>query len=135
MTLRTKVLRGARRRAFTLMEMLIVVAIIVILAGIGTFYIMPQFEGAKEDTARVKAYNVEKALMSFYKDYDQYPTDLTALTQRGEYGGPYIGEEGLVDPWGQVYQFDASGSTYNNGAKPDVFTTYNGKIIGNFPKK
>ena len=52
MTLHTKPARHTTRRAFTLMEMLIVVAIIVILAGVGTFYILPQFNKAKEDTAR-----------------------------------------------------------------------------------
>ena len=55
MTLHTKLARQANRRAFTLMEMLIVVAIIVILAGVGTFYILPQFNKAKEDTARIRA--------------------------------------------------------------------------------
>ena len=47
MTLHTKLARQANRRAFTLMEMLIVVAIIVILAGVGTFYILPQFTNVK----------------------------------------------------------------------------------------
>ena len=36
-----------RRQAFTLMEMLIVVAIIVALAGIGGFFIMGQLRSAE----------------------------------------------------------------------------------------
>jgi general secretion pathway protein G len=135
MTLHTKVRRQTARRAFTLMEMLIVVAIIVILAGAATYYIIPAFEGGKEDAARAKAHEIAKALMTYYKDYDSYPADLTALTQKGEYGGPYLAADGLVDPWGQAYQFDPAGTTYNNGAKPDVWTEHGGKILGNFPKK
>ncbi|MBI1917870.1 MAG: type II secretion system protein GspG [Planctomycetes bacterium] len=133
MTLHTKLARHTPRRAFTLMEMLIVVAIIVILAGVGTFYILPQFGKAKEDTARIKAYNVAKALTAFYKDHDgNWPGSIEALTVKDEYGGPYIGAEGLTDPWGKTYQIDISGQNHN-GAEPDVFTTSpDGKVLGNW---
>src|SRR5436190_10255602 len=133
MTLRNKVARQANRRAFTLMEMLIVVAIIVILAGVGTFYILPQFNKAREDTARIRASNVSKALQAYYKDHDgTWPTSIDALTVKDEHGGPYIGADGLQDPWGKVYTIDVSGPNHN-GAEPDVYTTSpDGKVLGNF---
>src|SRR4051794_8258838 len=118
MTLRTRLTRRATRRAFTLMEMLIVVAIIVILAGVGTFYILPQFTKAKEDTARIRAYNVSKAMQAYYKDHDTWPGDLSALPQKDDQGnGPYMGADGLLDPWGKQYQVDTSGQ-HHNGAEP-----------------
>jgi hypothetical protein len=96
---------------------------------------LPWVDEAQEDTARAKAHEIGKALMTYYKDYDSYPADLTALTQKGEFGGPYLAADGLLDPWGQTYQFDPAGTTFNNGVKPDVWTEHGGKIIGNFPKK
>ena len=135
MTLRKAISQGAARRGFTLMEMLIVVAIIVALAGIGTFYILPQFNKSKEGIAQAKAANLEKALTAYYKDYDAWPdqNNLPVLTQKGVNGGPYIEADGLNDPWGKPFRVDVTGSTYHNGAKPDVFTTSpEGKILGNF---
>jgi len=133
MTLHTKLARHTSRRAFTLMEMLIVVAIIVILAGVGTFYILPQFNKAKEDTARIRASNVSKALQAYYKDHDgTWPSSIDALTVKDDHGGPYIGADGLQDPWGKVYTIDVSGPNHN-GAEPDVYTTSPyGKVLGNF---
>ncbi len=132
MTLRTKVARQANRRAFTLMEMLIVVAIIVILAGVGTFYILPQFSKAKDDIAKTRAHNVANALKAYYLHHDTYPSDLSALCQKTDEGGPYIGQDGLLDPWGKQYQIDVSGQ-HHNGAEPDVFTTSpEGKMLGNW---
>jgi general secretion pathway protein G len=133
MTLHTKIARHATRRAFTLMEMLIVVAIIVALAGIGAFYVLPQLAKSKDNIAKAGAVNLEKALASYWTDHNQnYPTDLSLLTQKDTEGGPYIEAEGLLDPWGKQYQVDVSGQ-HHAGAKPDVFTTSpEGKVIGNW---
>src|SRR5262245_44507757 len=122
MTLHTKIARHVSRRAFTLMEMLIVVAIIVALAGIGAFYVLPQLKTSKEKLAKAGAINVEKALTAYYTDHQQYPNDLDALSQRDTLGGPYIEREGLNDPWGQRYEVDVSNNNRHGGAKPHVHT-------------
>ena len=136
MTLHPQTKRQVARRAFTLMEMLIVVAIIVVLAGLGTYYVLPQLQKAKEDAARVGAINVEKALMTYQGNNDTYPPDLQTLTQKDQNGhGPYIQPEGLLDPWGKQYQFDPQG-THFSGAKPDVYTVSpSGRQISNWGKK
>src|SRR4051812_32020820 len=133
MRLHTKLARHTSRRAFTLMEMLIFVAIIVALAGIGAFYVLPQLGTAKDRIAKTNAENVAKALMAYKLDHQSYPTDIGALCVKDEFGGPYISEDGLKDPWGQVYQIDVSGQ-HHSGAKPDVSTTSpdSGKLIGNW---
>ena len=134
MTLHTKATRHTPRRAFTLMEMLIVVAIIVILAGVGTFYILPQFNKAKEDTAKLRAYSVEKAITTYMTNGNGAPGSLDVLTQKDAAGhGPYLEAEGILDPWGNVYQFDPTGNKFHNGAKPSVWTnTPDGRTVGNF---
>src|SRR5262249_50336667 len=134
MTLHTKIARHVSRRAFTLMEMLIVVAIIVALAGIGTFYILPQLNKSKEDTARVKATNVANALMTYYKDHNgTWPNSVEALTARDDYGGPYLQPDGILDPWGKEYHANVNADNRFSGAKPEVSTTTpDGKVIGNW---
>jgi len=123
MTLHTKLARHTTRRAFTLMEMLIVVAIIVALAGIGAFYVLPQLKTSKEKIAKVGAVNVEKALTAYYTDHQAYPNELILLSQRDEHGGPYIDPDGLSDPWGQPWAWDVSQNNHFGGAKPEVSTT------------
>src|ERR1700730_5107515 len=68
-----------RRMAFTLMEMLVVVAIIVVLAGVGGAYLIGQLNEAKVNTAKIKAQNISNAVDQFYVDNGQYPTQLTDL--------------------------------------------------------
>lgn len=135
MTLRSPLRRAATRRGFTLLEMLIVVAIIVALAGIGVVFVIPQFQKSQDGVAKTGAINIDRVLQMYYKDNNSYPTDLSQLTIKTENGGPYIPADALVDPWGKQYQIDVTGPN-NNGAKPDVFTTNpQGVIIGNWGKK
>jgi general secretion pathway protein G len=124
----------SQRRAFTLLEILIVVAIIVILAGVGVVYLMPQLTKSEEKLAKTKAQNLSQAVEAYKIDNGQYPSDVMVLTQPAEAlnGKPYISEEGALDPWGKPYQIDPNGSR-NKGAKADVFTVSpDGKTIGNF---
>jgi general secretion pathway protein G len=137
MTLHKKATRHALRSAFTLMEILIVVAIIVALAGVGAFYVIPQLGKSNEKIAKVKAEQIAKALQAYYADHDStYPNDLMTLTTKDESGGPYLSRDDLLDPWGKQYQFNAAGPN-NGGGKPDVWTTAQdgGRQIGNWGRK
>jgi general secretion pathway protein G len=125
--------RRALRRAFTLMEILIVVAIIVVLAGIGGYYLMPQLDRAKESAAKAKAMTIDKAVQTYKTNNDTYPT-IDALIQPDpkNNNAPYLEDDAILDPWGQKYTLDPAGPR-NKGAKPDVYTTSpTGKVIGNF---
>jgi general secretion pathway protein G len=117
----------ARRAAFTLMEMMVVVAIIVALAGASIYYMAGQIdEGYK---ARVQA-NVKQLsdVMTQYKAQHQgsWPTSLQDLLVKDPNTGigPYIkNQEDLMDPWGNQYQFDPNGGR-NQGIQPDVWTSH-----------
>ena len=130
---RDRATRAAARSAFTLLEILVVVAIIVVLAGIGTAYLLPQLDKSKEDIARIKAIDVGKSAETFYLQNDRYPSNVSELTQPQPNGGkPLMADDGVLDPWGKPYTIDPSGPN-NKGAKPDVFTTSpSGKTIGNW---
>jgi general secretion pathway protein G len=125
--------RTARRAAFTLLEILVVVAIIVVLAGIGTVYLLPQLEGANEKVAKIKAREIGNAVQTYYTNNNgQWPNSLQELTQPGPDGKPIMAADGIVDPWGHPYTLDVNGPNHQ-GAAPDVYcTSPGGKVIGNW---
>jgi general secretion pathway protein G len=139
---RTEAVNGFERRlAFTLMEMLVVVAIIVVLAGVGGTYLIGQLNESKVSTAKIKARNVSQACEMYLVDHSQYPGSLELLLQKDQDGkGPYLkGVDDLKDPWGNPFQYDQSGT--RNAAQgaavgvviPDIFcTTPDGRTVGNF---
>lgn len=127
------------RPAFTLMEMLIVVAIIVILASLGGYYVIGQYNEAKVSEAKVKARSIGKAIDTYYIDHGVYPNDLTALLQKSEIGkGPYlVNQNEIIDPWGKQYQYDQSGQKNSQAGAtitvPDVYTTTpDNRMVGNW---
>jgi prepilin-type N-terminal cleavage/methylation domain-containing protein len=125
------------RAAFTLTEMLVVVAIIVVLAGIGGYFLLPALDRAKDDAAKAQTHVIEAAAMDYYLKHDsQYPGSLDVLTQQDEAndGKPYLSHDAIIDPWKQQYQFNPDGP-HNSGGKPDVWTKNpKGKEIGNWGK-
>jgi len=133
-----------RRAGFTLMEILIVVAIIVILASLGGVAVMNQYKGSQVSTAILKARSIGSAVKQFYIDNNRYPNDLNELLVKNDVGkGPYLtNQTDILDPWGQTYQYDAGGNQSRaNGVldgSPDVFTTAgdgSGRVIGNWSTK
>ena len=129
--------RGAARSAFTLLEVLIVVAILVVLAGVGGMTYLSFLENAKEDAAMTQAHNLEKAATAYKIRYGDYPPSLDALTQPAPDGSQATLEpDGLLDPWQRPFQYDPSGG-HNLGRKPDVWTTNpsNGKQVGNWKNR
>jgi general secretion pathway protein G len=126
--------RNAARAAFTLLEVLIVVAILVVLAGVGGVTYMKFLEEAKEDTAFSQIKNLEKVAQSVQIRQGNFPQTLAELTQPSADGGqPALEAEAIRDPWGKEYAYDAAGG-HNGGRKPDISTTTpTGKVIGNWP--
>jgi prepilin-type N-terminal cleavage/methylation domain-containing protein len=94
--------QAARRAAFTLMEVLVVVAIVVIMASVGTIGVLRYLENAKYNQAEQQMMNlatVEKTQRM--KNNGEPLQDITALA-------PYLerGEQALIDPWGNMYQMN-----------------------------
>lgn len=66
------------------MEMLIVVTIIAVLAGVGFSYYSDSIEDARMATARNNLKVVRDAIERYFKDHMAYPTSLDSLQ------GPYL---------------------------------------------
>jgi general secretion pathway protein G len=126
--------RRLAREAFTLMEMLVVVAIIVALAGIGGYYYLRHVDETKKSVAASQTKTVlSQACQSYYLDNNTWPTSLTDLLQKNPEGkGPYLDSaDALKDPWDRPYQYNPAG-TNNGGTKPDIWSESPYGQIGNW---
>ena len=114
MLIRTPLQKAARstRRAFTLLEVLVVVAIIVILAGAGSYYVYQRYEEAKISRAKMDAAKLAGYLEQYRLANDgQYPATIEGLATTQPNGGePFATPAEVRDPWGKLYQLDVSGS-------------------------
>jgi general secretion pathway protein G len=120
------------RRAFTLLEVLVVVAIIVMLAGIGGYYFLQRYEEAKVSRAKADVRTLSGLVEQYNLRVGHYPTTIQELAAPGDGGSPYAPDDQLRDPWGNYYQVDATG-TNHAGQSADVFTrSPKGQVIGNW---
>jgi general secretion pathway protein G len=119
--------RVSRRAAFTLLEVLVVVAILVILAGVGVVATTRYLEDARKSKAQLGAKGLEQAVMAYYanpQSGNNYPENLNELLAPPFGGSSFLknGQEDLIDPWGKPYQFQFI--TGQDGAQmPLVYTT------------
>ena len=124
MMVRTSQLAARRmvRAGFTLMELLVVVALLVVLAGTGGVIYMNYLEGAKEDVARAQAQEISQAAEAYRVKYGDYPQNLAALTQPTPDGKVYLEPSALLDPWQRPYQYVNPGSHHPSTNKPDIWS-------------
>ena len=108
-------------RGFTLIELMVVVVILGILAGLVIPRIMGRPEQAKRLKARMQIEQIEQALKLYYLDNGDYPsteqglsalveqTTIEPVPKRWREGG-YL-EKGKVpdDPWGSAYVYVSPG--------------------------
>jgi len=106
--------RRARHRAFSLVEIMVVIVIIGLLAGMVSLNVRGYLNKAKQNTARQEIATLCQALETFYAAYGRYPTNeegLACLAKASEkLPEPLINNE-PVDPWGRPYQYNSPGST------------------------
>ncbi|HXD18359.1 MAG TPA: prepilin-type N-terminal cleavage/methylation domain-containing protein [Vicinamibacterales bacterium] len=70
-----------RRAGFTLIELMIVMALIVILAGIGLTIYTNSVTRAKESVLKEDLFRMRDAIDQYYSDKGKYPANLQDLVQ------------------------------------------------------
>src|SRR5216683_1053881 len=114
--------RAEIRGAFTLMEMLVVVAIIVLLAAIAAPIVFGRLDEARRGRALVDCKTLAEQAKMYKLKYGDYPPNLATLTVPGADGSlPFLEARHLIDPWGHEYQYQAPGQR-NSVGDPDVYS-------------
>jgi len=113
--------RATKRAGFTLMEMLIVVAIIVVLAGVGGVIYMNVLGESKGNVARAQARNIAQACQMFNLSHGRYPNSLAELTEPMDNKAALMEPQYLRDPWQMEYKYANPGSHQRSGG-PDVWS-------------
>ena len=120
--------RRSRQDGFTLIEIMVVMAIIAMLAAMVGPRLIRQQEKAAVKAAQAQVERLGTALDTYRLDMGRYPTTqegLGALMQPpgggggSRWDGPYLNKDVPLDPWDNPYQYRAPGG----GGRPyDLFS-------------
>jgi len=117
--------RRSSQRGFTLLELLLVMAILVVLAGLGTVAFTRIGNTSNVRACKVQISELEKTCMAYKLTLQTYPRSLQDLVtlpsgmSQSEWGGPYY-DSLPKDPWRNDF-------TYSRDESQDmVFITSNG---------
>ncbi len=101
------------QRGFTLVELLLVLVILALIAGLVLPGIIGKAESAKAKAASSQISRIGMSVESFYLDTGNAPSSLDELVNEpagvAGWNGPYIKNTLLKDPWGQDYKFRVPG--------------------------
>ena len=104
-------------RGFTIIELLIVMAILGMLAVMVAPNLFNQADSARRDAVLTQISALSSALDAYRLDMGQYPDELQALTRnesgRASWNGPYLRGEVPGDPWGNAYVYRSDGRTFS----------------------
>lgn len=121
--------RVAGRGAFTLIEVLLVLVILVVLGAIVVPMVSGIGESANVKAAKIQVAALERAIENYKITTRQSPASMDdLLTEPSDaklaknWAGPYIPtNRELIDPWDNPYKYDAKGKKNQDGY--DVWST------------
>lgn len=97
--------RVAVRRAFSLIEIMIVLVIIAIMAGAVTMTVSHRVDMARKTRAKADISEYVTAIESYYSEAGKYPTNDEGLAVLS----PKYVKKVVKDPWGKAYQYNRPG--------------------------
>ncbi len=105
-----------RTRAFTIVEVMLVLVIIALIAGVVIFTIGGTPDKAKRQTTEIKLQKIQNALTRFQTDTNQFPPSeedaLQMLITKPEdeeydgWAGPYLNHADLKDAYGNPINYE-----------------------------
>jgi general secretion pathway protein G len=102
-----------KERGFTLVELMVVIVLIGLLAGVVGVSVIPALIKGKKATAKNQIKEFESAIALFYVDHSRYPDSLDEMTgDYSEFDRPegYLAEI-PADPWNEEYVYDPTGGS------------------------
>ena len=104
--------RNQSRAGFTLMELLLVMAILVVMGGMVSFAFLNIQTRSMSDLTLTQINTLEQACMSYKLKHNRFPNSLKELVQppgemsNRKWGGPFLQTDKLPqDPWGNPYKY------------------------------
>ncbi len=113
-----------RRAPFTLIELMVILLIIGLVAGLVGPAIFERYSDAKMKSTKTQILLLRECVKSYYLDMNEYPRNLDDLVRNtgsgGRWKGPYI-EDGRMplDPWGNDFHYDMPG---RDGRAFDIYS-------------
>jgi general secretion pathway protein G len=108
--------RGKRSSGFTLLELLVVLVILGLLAGLVAPRMFANVSKSEVKVARAQIAALESALENYRLDVGRFPSSeqgLGALERSPgndpRWAGPYLKKAVPADPWGNPYQYKQPG--------------------------
>ncbi len=135
--------RRQLRRGFTLMEVLLVLAILVVLFSISVGVYSNVQRSSNQRNAKIQVEAIDQASERFFAMTGRYPSAIDELVHLPadmdniKWGGPHL-EEDPTDPWSRKFIYRYPGEM-NDVEKPDIFSLgedgQEGTIddVGNWP--
>lgn len=111
------------RPGYSLMEILVAVAIIAVLATLVAPRLFGQLDRSRVTAAETQIRMIETSLDTMRLDIGRYPTASEGLsllyrpseTTTSLWAGPYFDEELPSDPWGNAYRYSPPGEGESRG--------------------
>lgn len=107
------------RRGLTLIELVVVLVVIGLLAGLVAPQILGRVSDARETTAKTQIELLGVALENYHLDNGVYPSSQqglgalrakpSGLPDARNWRGPYLKKDVPVDPWGRPYLYKSPG--------------------------
>jgi general secretion pathway protein G len=112
-------MKRRRRSAFTLVEVLLVLAILVILGAMVGVGVVQVQKNANKRAAKGQVGMLDEVINIYHVDVGSFPNNLEDLRQAPQdlrnpdkWNGPYLKKELPVDPWGNAYQYENQGDDF-----------------------
>jgi len=100
-------MKRRKMQGFTLIELMVVITIIGLLAGITSVSVMKYLAEAKVETSKSKMRNIIQAISMYHMHHNRIPTQLSELCgPEGDESRELESEEPPKDAWNNDFQYN-----------------------------